>query len=287
MKKKADTVVIDNGIFTYVGKAEGYTAKADDEVIDLGGKFVIPGLIDSHQHWALPCVTAGEHANPMAVIITEKIEDALAQMDEFVKTYPDFECYKLFEDRVLGLEVDEAINPKVFWAAGKLFALSKLTRPMVMVDLDLIVWKNIDDLIGDSDVYGIHREHIRPEVYPDKEYFKFKNGYEFPEDYDWDALPLNTALLYIKDIDFIHKYADKAIDFMYHTDESNENLKHMVFAEQRLLPILAAKYNKSIKTMFDVGENIGYQEYFTHVWGHKNILKYNDEEKQKFCITCS
>ena len=96
---QADTVVIDNGKFTYVGKAEGYTAKADDEVIDLGGKFVIPGLIDSHQHWALPCVTAGEHANPMAVIITEKIEDALAQMDEFVKTYPDFECYKVFAGR--------------------------------------------------------------------------------------------------------------------------------------------------------------------------------------------
>ena len=93
---QADTVVIDNGKFTYVGKAEGYTAKADDEVIDLEGKFVIPGLIDSHQHWALPCVTSGEHANPMAVIITEKIEDALAQMDEFVKTYPDFECYKVF-----------------------------------------------------------------------------------------------------------------------------------------------------------------------------------------------
>ena len=210
--------------------------------------------------------------------------DAYLICDDTAREYLDKKgIIKLFEDRVLGLEVDEAINPKVFWAAGKLFALSKLTRPMVMVDLDLIVWKNIDDLIGDSDVYGIHREHIRPEVYPDKEYFKFKNGYEFPEDYDWDALPLNTALLYIKDIDFIHKYADKAIDFMYHTDESNENLKHMVFAEQRLLPILAAKYNKSIKTMFDVGENIGYQEYFTHVWGHKNILKYNDEEKQKFC----
>lgn len=91
---QADTVVIDDGKFTYVGKAEGYTAKDEDEVIDLGGKFVIPGLIDSHQHWDLPCVTAGKHANPMPFIITKKIEDALAQLDEFVKANPDFTCYK-------------------------------------------------------------------------------------------------------------------------------------------------------------------------------------------------
>ncbi|MDO4939859.1 MAG: amidohydrolase family protein [Lachnospiraceae bacterium] len=91
---QADTVVIDDGKFTFVGKAEGYTVKDEDEVIDLGGKFVIPGLIDSHQHWNLPCTTAGKHANPMPFIVTKKIEDALAQLDEFVKANPDFTCYK-------------------------------------------------------------------------------------------------------------------------------------------------------------------------------------------------
>ncbi len=210
--------------------------------------------------------------------------DAYLLCDEEARDFLDeIGISSLFEDRISRLEVDEKINSKVFWAAGKLFALKKLTKPMVMIDLDLIVWKNIDELITDCDIYGIHREHIRPEVYPEKDFFKFNNGYEFPEDYDWDTLPLNTALLYISDLEFVHKYADKAIDFMYYSDEENDNLKHMVFAEQRLLPILASKYNKNIKTMFDVGENIGYQEYFTHVWGHKNILKYNDDEKQKFC----
>ena len=91
---KADTVVIENGKFTFVGSAEDYIRKPEDEVIDLDGKFVIPGLIDSHQHWALPCVTSGQHANPMTVVVTEKIEDALAQLGEFVKTFPDFTCYK-------------------------------------------------------------------------------------------------------------------------------------------------------------------------------------------------
>lgn len=91
---QANTVVIDDGKFTYVGTNDGYLIKPEDEVVDLQGKFVIPGIIDSHQHWALPCVTAGKHANPMLYIVTEKLEDALAQLGEFVKTYPDFTCYK-------------------------------------------------------------------------------------------------------------------------------------------------------------------------------------------------
>lgn len=96
---QADTVVIENGKFTYVGKAAGYTVKADDEVVDLGGKFVIPGIIDSHQHWSLPAATGGPHANPMPFIVTKKIEEALAQLDEFVKANPDFTCYKALAGR--------------------------------------------------------------------------------------------------------------------------------------------------------------------------------------------
>lgn len=91
---QVDTVVIDDGKFTYVGKKEGYVVKENDEVIDLKGKFVIPGLIDSHQHWGLPCVTTGKHANPSPFIITNKIEDALSQIEEFIKAHPDFTCYK-------------------------------------------------------------------------------------------------------------------------------------------------------------------------------------------------
>ena len=89
-----DTVVIDNGKFCYVGNKEGYIGNDDDEIVDLKGNFVIPGIIDSHQHWGLPCVVAGPHADPMPYIVTEKIEDALAKLNEFVQTFPNFKCYK-------------------------------------------------------------------------------------------------------------------------------------------------------------------------------------------------
>ena len=50
----------------------------------------------------------------------------------------------------LGIEeitVPEAVPEKVFWAAGKLYSLKKMQMPAVMVDLDLIIWKDIRNII--------------------------------------------------------------------------------------------------------------------------------------------
>jgi len=189
----------------------------------------------------------------------------------------------LFDDGIVPISVNKAINPKVFWAAGKLESLLKADKPSVMIDLDLIIWKNLDPFFTDAEVYGIHREEIRPEIYPSPDTFKLKEGYVLPDGLDEEVLPLNTAMLYISDLDFQHLYAAQSLSFMENTAEKNENLKHMVFAEQRLLPMLAKKHEKIIKTFFNKGEDIGIQDYFTHVWGHKNILRYNTDERNKFC----
>lgn len=42
--------------------------------------------------------------------------------------------------------------------------------PAVMVDLDLIIWKDIRNIIKDTDICAIHREGIFPDVYPGKEF---------------------------------------------------------------------------------------------------------------------
>ena len=91
---RVNTVVVDDGRFVYVGDASGY-AKADgDTVIDLGGRFVLPGIIDAHQHWAVPCTNAGRHANYCPIFTTPTIEAALDQMKQFVSEYPDYPFYK-------------------------------------------------------------------------------------------------------------------------------------------------------------------------------------------------
>ena len=189
----------------------------------------------------------------------------------------------LFDDGLTEIKPPQKINPKVFWAGGKIESLKSLKKSAVMIDLDLIIWKNLDEFFKGADIYGIHRENIRPEIYPDLSFFRMKKNYKFPEGLDKEALPLNTAMLYIKDLDYTHKYADESLRFMTGCSEENENLKHMVFAEQRLLPMMASRDGKIIKTMFPLGEDIGIQDYFTHIWGHKNILRYNSDERKKYC----
>ena len=85
----------------------------------------------------------------------------------------------------LGIEeitVPEAVPEKVFWAAGKLYSLKKMQMPAVMVDLDLIIWKDIRNIIKDTDICAIHREGIFPDVYPGKEFFHMKQEYRFDPD---------------------------------------------------------------------------------------------------------
>ena len=46
---QATALVVKDGKFIYVGDEAGLSAY-EGEVIDLGGKFIMPGIIDSHVH---------------------------------------------------------------------------------------------------------------------------------------------------------------------------------------------------------------------------------------------
>ena len=49
----ASALVVKDGKFVYVGDEAGLSAY-EGEVTDLGGKFVMPGIIDSHVHVTIP-----------------------------------------------------------------------------------------------------------------------------------------------------------------------------------------------------------------------------------------
>lgn len=193
---------------------------------------------------------------------------------------------ELFLDGIYEMKVPSEIDPKVFWAAGKLCALEQMELPGVMIDLDLVIWKNLDSTLMQSDIAVIHREKINEEVYPGKDYFQMKQGYQFDPSWDWLERPANTALLYIKDMDFKNYYVKEALRFMQESEETTDNLCHMVFAEQRMLALCARKRNLSISSFFQHLWELDCQELFTHVWGHKNVLKYNHEQRHYYCIRC-
>jgi hypothetical protein len=185
----------------------------------------------------------------------------------------------------LGIEefdVSGQVPEKVFWAAGKMYALQKMNMPAVMVDLDLIIWKDIRGMLEGTDICAIHREGIYEDTYPGKEFFNMKQSYEFDSEWSWNELPVNTCMLYIRDNDFKNYYTASSIEFMENCLETEENLCHMVFAEQRLLAMCAQKKHQNISSFFPGSTDIGNQDIFTHLWGYKNILKFNYEERVAF-----
>ena len=58
---------------------------------------------------------------------------------------------------------------------------------------------------------------------------------------DWTVRPANTALSYFGDRAFTEQYVQTAIDFMQAASPADNGLTYMVFAEQRLLAMLAAR----------------------------------------------
>lgn len=129
----------------------------------------------------------------------------------------------------------DGIDPVMFWAGGKLIALQQFSAPCAMIDTDFIVW---EDPPFEDKIIAAHEEDLMPSVYPDVSSFRLK-GKVLDEGLDYTTLPLNTAFLYIPDEDFKQYYTSRSIAFMKSAVYGGDYLTYMVFAEQRLLPMLA------------------------------------------------
>lgn len=187
----------------------------------------------------------------------------------------------------IGLDkIDNEIDSNIFWAAGKLYALKDVNMPAVMMDTDFIVWENVNGILESQDVCVIHKEDIIKEVYPNRDYFRFNNEYEFDNQWDWDVLPCNTAFTYIKSNEFKEFYVSSAIEFMKNIKYGNNRIVYMVFAEQRLISMCAEKVNMNIGEFMSLKKLYGEQKYFTHIWGYKEMMRNDANKREDFCIKC-
>ena len=180
---------------------------------------------------------------------------------------------------------DYDINRNMFWAGGKIFALKEQESPIVMLDTDMIVWNDISPKLKEK-VVAIHDEPIILDIYKGKDYFKMKNNYVFNDSFDWTVHPSNTALLYIEEEEFKDFYCKESIKFMRSSQDDSDTLSYMVFAEQRLLSMCAKLKNINIGYMIQYPKDLGNQDDFTHLWGYKRALEYDESERKSFCRRC-
>ncbi len=172
----------------------------------------------------------------------------------------------------------EGIDPQMFWAGGKLFALREAEAPCVMLDTDFIVWEKLD--FG-GEIIAAHREELYPDIYPPLGYFRLRD-HIIPQ-FDESVLPLNTAFLYLPDNDFRLFYTSQAIAFMKSAVSCEDRLCYMVFAEQRMAAMCAEYTGTPVKTLLDKNHLFFPQSSFTHLWGAKQAMRDNPDLRADFC----
>ena len=184
-------------------------------------------------------------------------------------------------------EMPPAIDPICFWAAGKLYALRTFGTPCVMLDTDFIVWHNVSARLAPHKLAVIHRENIMPDIYPDADTLHTHRPFDFTI-FDWTVLPTNTALSWFADAAFTNTYTQTALDFMCAASPADHHLTYMVFAEQRLLPMLAKQHGLSICSLMELPELFSSgQDWFTHIWGFKQQMHQSKHLYHEFCTRCA
>lgn len=179
-------------------------------------------------------------------------------------------------------QIKSDLDPVLFWAAGKLFALKLMNCPCVMLDTDLIIWKNLN-LKFNKNVVVTHFEDLLDYVYPNPFNFKMTNDYTFPSDWDFSLKATNTSFLYMPNEELRDEYVKQAFDFMNSLDTNNVNPTHsMCFTEQRILPMVAKVKNNSIETLIDY-RDFENQDTVTHIWGYKTELGKSKEKQESLC----
>jgi hypothetical protein len=176
----------------------------------------------------------------------------------------------------------------VFWAYARTVALEVEQAPCVLLDTDLVVWRDISSLIS-APFMALHREHFEGWSYVAKEKLNTPPGYVW-DDWDWSVTPTNAALMYFGRDDFRTYCAEEGLKYLHgnHVEDEDTTQSHAVFVEQRLYPMCASKlgvgtgyflWNYEGRLLADGNAN----DAFTHLWVYKQTLMRNVQERQRIC----
>lgn len=224
------------------------------------------------------------------------------QKNGSIKMYTDqlggdyYEKLGLADIYDLGIEpslekvVPKTLIPQLFWAAGKIYALSMEQTPVMMLDMDFIVWDSILEESNKQDLCVTHREVLNELIYPKYKTFSDLYPYKYDTKWDWTINPCNTALVCFGSQALKDYYVNQCMAFMNADFNLPQDQKKqvilMVFAEQRLLAMCAGKMGVKITSY--ISNNMDIHEYkkYTHIWGFKKSIYGSAHLRKAFCQSC-
>lgn len=92
----ATALAVKDGKFVYVGDEAGLS-DYEGEVTDLGGKFVMPGIIDSHVHVTMP--VGFQYADMGERVFCDSKQELLDFIKDFIRKNPGLERYRFIVEK--------------------------------------------------------------------------------------------------------------------------------------------------------------------------------------------
>ena len=146
-------------------------------------------------------------------------------------------------DTVEILKYTDRINREILWAGCKPKVISQTKTPMVIVDHDFLIFKNIDEHLKDEVIYSYDEDMSQWYINSDDEYNKqLTNPIEFIQD-----KAANVSLFYLPDPKFARKYGK--LTLKNHTEFTAMGVKdtnYMILSEQLMLKQMLVQSNNFI-----------------------------------------
>lgn len=137
-------------------------------------------------------------------------------------------------DEVRHLSYPEKINREVFWSSCKTKIISKTKIPLLVIDHDFLIFKNIDEFLTDKVIFTYHE---RANNWYPKENSKPNMSLTKPIKYVND-FAANVSLLYLPDPNFAREYGKQVLqNHIEFSDMYIEDLSanYMILSEQLML----------------------------------------------------
>ena len=195
-------------------------------------------------------------------------------------------------NQVIILSTNKSIDKSVFWASSKLEVLRNIKEPVLIMDHDFLVYRNISNLFSDKHLFAHEEDGVR--------YYPTANDPFIQQVSDLLPRPkpyaVNCCFSFFPDYRFANKYAEFSLELMYRfTKLKVPNSKFLIFAEQlalkHLLDYHKVEYDTLMKEVFLANERkfvscdkglIPKEEtykYFKHYWMDKPRIR-----KDENCI---
>ncbi|RTL07694.1 hypothetical protein EKK58_00710 [Candidatus Dependentiae bacterium] len=258
-------------------------------------------MLTFHSIWTRPAVAKGNEEITLwdfewltwlaGILYAKQYGDVVLVADErgaeFVKKAGLAECY---DEVILGLdEVPKEVDPEIFWAAGKLYAIRLLKRsrefdpfdgPVASLDWDCIPWNYPDE---QQDIMCLNLESLQWPWYKDcrSKYEKF-----VPKAVNWNLPPANNGIFHFNHYKHMLAYSDLSIGFMERFGRAANQQNYfdqpryvygdaMTFAEQQLMATAAWHSKRTIEPFLSARADGFLQPntFFTHLWTTKNLYR--------------